>query len=190
MIEKLRSILQNKKARRWAIAAGIVYFIIFLIAIGNIIISSKLSPPEQLPSFMISPNWKEIMFKPIAPFYFESVGAIYFTSWLALYISVPNMLMALLLALLFGLNVAILVFSLEQPKVCGIRTWTGVLGSIPSLLLGFACCVPTFALLLGGTIAAAAALPLIKIRGFFLPLSLILLVGSLLWGLARMRIKK
>jgi hypothetical protein len=56
---------------------------------------------------------------------------------------------------------------------------------LPAFLLGFACCVPTFLLVLGAGTAAALLPVLIPLRPAYYPLTLLLLTGTLVWGASR-----
>jgi hypothetical protein len=56
---------------------------------------------------------------------------------------------------------------------------------LPAFLLGFACCVPTFLLVLGSGTAAALLPVLIPLRPVFYPLTLLMLTGTLVWGTSR-----
>ncbi|HEU4343152.1 MAG TPA: hypothetical protein VFU31_16485, partial [Candidatus Binatia bacterium] len=58
----------------------------------------------------------------------------------------------------------------------------GFLVSLPALLTGFTCCVPTIILTLG-SLAAAFTVAAITIAPYFLPVAVITLVGNLVWGL-------
>lgn len=83
---------------------------------------------------------------------------------------------ALVLAVLVGLNLAITYLGIVQPQACGLAPTGGVLASIPALLSGAACCGPIIFVVLG---IQATGILLTGVQ-LLLPLSLILLIGSLL----------
>lgn len=87
-----------------------------------------------------------------------------------------NLLIAAVLAVLVGANLALTYLGIVQPRACGLEASTGVVAGIPALLSGAACCGPTFLLLVG--VQASATL----ITGFQLlvPLAVVMLGGSLL----------
>lgn len=87
-----------------------------------------------------------------------------------------NVIIAVLLSVLVGLNLALTYLGWIQPKACGLESSSSVLGAIPALLSGAACCGPTILLVFG--IQASGVL----ITGFqfLLPLAIVLLIGSLL----------
>ncbi len=60
-----------------------------------------------------------------------------------------------------------------------------MLGVLPAFLLGFACCVPTFLLVLGTGTAAALLPVLVPLRPVFYPLTLVMLISTLMWGASR-----
>lgn len=87
-----------------------------------------------------------------------------------------NVIIALLLSVLVGSNVALTYLGWIQPKACGLASSGGVVGAVPALLSGAACCGPTILLVFG--IQASSVL----ITGFQLlvPLAVVLLIASLL----------
>jgi hypothetical protein len=58
----------------------------------------------------------------------------------------------------------------------------GFLASLPALLTGFICCVPTIILALG-SVAAAFSVAAIAVAPYFLPLAAVALITNLLWSL-------
>lgn len=180
--KKFSLMLENGKAKKYAAIIAIFYFFIFLFSLGNLLIAEagKKLTYEETPSIQILPDWPEKMFKEIRPFNYEAIGAIYLTSQFAFLISPMNMLLALVLSVLVGLNVLAVVFGYEQPKLCNYKGHTGILLSLSSLLTGFSCCVPTFLLLLGSSFAVFT-IGAIAVISIFYPLSLIgLTLGFLL----------
>lgn len=95
---------------------------------------------------------------------------------LSLLISPLNLLIAFVLSGLVGLNLALTYLGWVQPKACGLESSTGVLGAVPALLSGAACCGPTILLVFG--IQASGVL----ITGFqfLIPVAILMLLGSLL----------
>lgn len=87
-----------------------------------------------------------------------------------------NVLVALTLAVLVGVNLALTYLGWVQPKACGLDASSGVFAGIPALLSGAACCGPTVLLVLG--IQASGVL--ITTFQYLVPVALLLLVGSLL----------
>jgi hypothetical protein len=80
------------------------------------------------------------------------------------------------LAVLVGLNLGLTYLAWRQPTACGIgQSSTGILASVPAVLSGTACCGPVVLIVLG--IQASSAL--LTAFQFLLPLSVVMLVGSL-----------
>jgi hypothetical protein len=80
------------------------------------------------------------------------------------------------LSVLVGLNLGLTYLAWRQPKACGIgQSSTGILASVPAVLSGTACCGPVVLIVLG--IQASSAL--LTTFQFLLPLSVVMLVGSL-----------
>lgn len=87
-----------------------------------------------------------------------------------------NTLIALVLSVLVGVNLALTYLGWVQPRACGLEASSGVLAGIPALLSGAACCGPTILLVLG--IQASGIL----ITGFqfLVPIAIVMLLVSLL----------
>ena len=173
----------EKPARRWgALVAGFLYFLFYLYAIGQFAVRGVVSPQDS-PAFAVNPNWTSKLLDPIAGYNFEPVAALYLFEGSALFLAPLNLLIGLVLGGLIALNVASAAYSLATVKSCRRLSWTGLLGSLPALLTGFACCVPTVGLVLGANLALA----LISLQTFLLPLGIAGLAAGLLWNLYRTR---
>ncbi len=163
-------------------AAGFLYALYYLYSIGNIAIAEI---PEPL-SFRVVDDWQEKIFKPIVPFLWEAIAVFYIYRGLIFLISVPNLIIAFLLSLLVFLNMTVAVYSYSLSKVCRIRPgFKGLLGSLPGLFAGVACCVPTFLIALGPVLASFTVF-FIKLRSFLIPASLILMTAGLIWSIRKM----
>lgn len=84
--------------------------------------------------------------------------------------------LALFLAVLVGVNLAVSYLGFVQPSACGLAPSSGILAAVPALISGAACCGPLLFIVLGiqatGVLFTGVQL--------LLPLSIILLIGSLL----------
>lgn len=128
------------------------------------------------------PAWQRL-FEARSPFQFEPVGLITLGA-LVWTFSPLNLLLALLLGLLVGLNLMAGWRLWRAPRVCGLKrsgsSGTGLLAAIPALLAGGACCAPLVLIWLGLPIAGAVA----SLSPLLIPLALLLLIAGL-WGMAR-----
>ncbi|MCA1717085.1 MAG: hypothetical protein LC781_09675 [Actinobacteria bacterium] len=102
---------------------------------------------------------------------------------LALLVAPLNLLIGAVLGGLIALNVVSAAYSLAAVRACRRLSWTGLFSSLPALLTGFACCVPTVGLVLGANLA----LTLISLQTFLLPVSVAALTAGLFWNLHRTR---
>lgn len=84
--------------------------------------------------------------------------------------------LAVLLAVLVGVNLAVTYLGLVQPTACGLAPSSGVLAAVPALLSGAACCGPIIFVALG---IQATGVLLTGVR-LLIPVSILLLAGSLL----------
>lgn len=180
-MEKMLTILRDKKAKRIGLLVGIIYFLFYLYSIGNITV---IEMPESF-AFRVVDDWQDKVFKTIAPFLWEAIAVFYVYKGLVIFISIPNFIIALILAFLVFLNIAVSVYSYSLSRVCQLRPgYKGLLGFLPSLFTGFACCVPTFLIALGPVLASFTVF-FIEIRQFLIPVSVILMIAGLFWSVNR-----
>jgi hypothetical protein len=185
-LNQLTGCLSDHLARRVAVWLGLAFVILYLYSVGNIVITpgADLAFGGSVPGASIVSDWPAKIWKPIAPFVWEPIAAFYPVRSVALFLAVPNMILALLLGTLVALNMAIAIARARLMVTVkkGRGFVRGVLASLPALLTGFACCVPTVILALG-SLAAAFTVAAVTIAPYFLPLAAFALVGNLIWGL-------
>ncbi|MBW6389828.1 hypothetical protein [Billgrantia antri] len=125
------------------------------------------------------PAW-ERLWQTRGPLQFEPVG-LFFLGRLVWTFSPINTLLALTVGLLIGLNAVAGWRVWRSPRHCSLgAASSGLLGSLPALLAGGACCAPLLLIWLGLPFAGALA----SLAPMLLPgAALLLLIG--LWGMAR-----
>jgi len=163
--------------------SGLAYLLIYLLAIGDIVLS-RVPLLDEAPAVQVVDDWSR-MFRARVTFIYEPVAAVYATRWLAYFFSPVNVLLAGALAALVGLNFAFLAFALKRPEACGRISRKGVLASVPALFLGFACCAPTILVALGSA-AASMTMGFIAVRAALYPVALVGLIAALWLNLRRM----
>lgn len=174
--------LHLRFARRLGIGAGLLYLVIYLMAIQNLVISgTDLTRFVQVPSVAVASDWTSKVFRPIAAFYFEPVAAVYPVNHLTIFFSPVNLAMGTLLGGLVAVNVAVAAYLVRTSRACGTRAYTGLLGALTGFLTGFACCVPTLAVVLG----AQFTIFLIAVRSYLFPFAVLALGVSLFWNVRR-----
>ena len=185
-LNQLTDCRSNHLARRLGVWLGLAFVILYLYSVGNIVIApgTDVTFGRPIPAASVVSDWGTKMWKPIAPFVWEPIVALYPIHSVALFISVPNVLLALLLGTLVWLNMAVAIA--RAKLVVAVKKSGGFvsrfLASLPALITGFACCVPTVILALG-SLAAAFTVAAIAIAPYFLPLAALALIGNLVWGL-------
>ena len=96
---------------------------------------------------------------------------------------IPIALAAILIGALFGANLAVAFEMLRQRAAqCARSSALGALATLPSFLLSFSCCAPTVLLVLG----ANAAVGVVALIPYVVPVAILLLLGSLLWSARRL----
>lgn len=177
--------LRVPRLRRIALGVAAAYLVLYLFAIGNLVVSpgTDLARSVPIPSVHVVPDWTSKALKQIAAFYYEPVATIYPANHVTILVSPVNIAMGLALGILVGINVALALRILGMARACRPRAFGGLLGAVPGLLTGFACCVPTVGLVLGAQFAVA----LIALRSFFFPVAVAALLASLAWNARRAR---
>jgi len=115
-------------------------------------------------------------FRQVAPFQFEPVALVAVGPVEYLFAPV-NAALGAGLALLVGVNLAVSLVAWRGPEACRIGAGAGVLAGVPGVLSGVACCGPAILLVVG----VQASAGLIAAFQWFLPLAVLLLVGTLVW---------
>jgi hypothetical protein len=184
---RTRASLASRRSRVSAVGTGAAVLVLYLWAIGDIQVSLGGSHTAfaRAPSAHLLGNWPEKLVTTRGAFLFEPIAALYPLPQLALFLSPGNVVLGGVLAMLFGLNVAVAVQAVSEATTCR-RTAYGRLASVlPAFLTGMICCVPSFVLLFGASTAALLLPALAPLRGYLFPLSLVLMTLTLLWATRR-----
>lgn len=180
MASKLGNVVRDRKSRRYGLIFALIYFLLYLYSIGNLTI---VEMPELL-KFRVLENWQSSIFKPIAPYLWESIAVLYIAGRLSWFVSIPNLLLDVLLSALVFLNIASAMYSYYVlPIRPGLK---GLIGLVPSLFTGFVCCVPTFIITLGA-ISTSFTVFFIELRPFLMPLSILIMGANLAWSLRSLK---
>lgn len=168
--------IPDKQSNILGYLSGILYFIAYLYSIGNITIEKS----NFLLSLDFLENIQDKIFKTIAPFVWEPIGILYIVKSAAIFISVPNIILGLALAVLVYLNISTSIYLYKLPRICNIKVENksqikSTLGIIPSLFTGFACCAPTFLIAIGASISSLTVF-IIEVRQFLIPISFALMI--------------
>lgn len=161
----------RRDSRAVFLVAGVGYLLIYLVTVGDLGYGG--GGAEGLVVRTVDDLSRA--FASVGFFRFDAVAVIG-AGGLTYLFSPLNLLLALVLAVLVGANLALTYLGVVQPRACGLEASTGVLSGVPALLSGAACCGPTILLVVG--VQASATM----IAGFRLlvPLAVAMLVGSLL----------
>ncbi|WP_309117702.1 hypothetical protein [Saccharothrix sp.] len=181
---RVRSALAVRRHRWAGIIASIVALVLYLWAIGDIVIGGRTGAARGSWVEMV-PDWTERMFRVRAPYLFEPVLAAHPLPQLTALVSPLNLVLGGLLAALVGLNLAVAGYAARAGS-CRRTGYGRLLAALPALLTGLACCVPTLLLVLGSSTAAVVLPVVVPLRILFYPLSLVLLAATLVWGTRRL----
>lgn len=184
-LENLSLVLSYPKARKAIIISALLYIIFYLFIIGDLTYSTSQLTSDA-PVFRAVDDWTLLLFKEKVSFNYEALASFYFTNNFAFLISPLNILLGSVLSILIGLNIGFLIFALERPKVCGSKSYSGIVSSLPTVFMGFTCCAPTILVALGSA-AASITLGFIALRSIFYPLAFIGMLISLQLNLKRIK---
>ncbi|MEU0722800.1 hypothetical protein [Streptomyces sp. NPDC006140] len=178
---RVRAALAVRRHRRAALIAASLTLLVYLLSIGDLAVSAS-GRFTGAPAVQAAPGQ---LLEVRAPYLFEPVLAWHPTSHVAVLLSPVNLLLGAVVAALVGCNIAVAAHAAQQVASCRRTRYARLLGVLPAFLLGLACCVPTFLLVLGASTAAALLPVLIPLRPVFYPLALLMLAGTLTWGTSR-----
>lgn len=176
-MRQLGDILSQRRYALTALLALVAYAILYLAAAQLLVWQSDAGGP----AITVSGEWRALLFRQRAPFLYEPIGVVALGAGPALYLAVPNLAIALVLGLLVGLNAAVSYHGLRALALRGTRGLVSLLGTLPALIGGAACCVPTLVLVIGLQMSAT----LVAVWPLFVPASALLLAATLWWSLAR-----
>lgn len=155
-----------------AFALGGAYFLVYLLAVGDVDVAAAAGWGGHA-----VPVTLERIVAMRQPFQFEALALLELGRVVVL-LSPGNLLVAGLLGALLGANLHGALDLRRRPATCSPYARSGgVVGALPALLAGGACCAPGLLLLLGVPALGAFA----AFFGWLIPLSLVLLVASRTW---------
>lgn len=162
-----------------ALISLLAYLVLYLAAMQYLIFAP--GGTEFFFSLQIVPGWQDLLFRQRGPFLFEPIGALHLGP-LAVFLSIPNFAIGLVLGVLVAANIAVSYYGFRTLGMRGARGMHALVGTIPALISGAACCVPTLILVIGLQLTATLA----TVWSLLVPISAVLLVVSLWWSLHRM----
>ncbi len=163
----------------WGTLSGILYLLLYLYSTGDLTLGNPLGKLDLI----ILNSWRSVIFKWKVPFIWEGIGA-FSMGELYLILSPLNIALGITISTLVALNVAIALYGRKHTTTCSLRKNKGLLGVLTGLLGGFACCVPTFIIILGPAFSGLTIF-FIRIRMFLIPFTLIIITWGAIWGLKR-----
>lgn len=178
----LSTVLSKRVYRRMVFVICVVYLLVYLSALQNITFSGfgggayGASAGAFGGGFsLVTAHWSA-MFRRTGFLVFDSIAVIG-TPLFTLHLSPMNILIGVLMSVLVGMNLTLTWIAWRQPKACSVNRASGLLGILPGLLAGSACCAPTIIIILG--IQATATM--ITASQWMIPVAFVLLLGSLVW---------
>jgi len=163
---KLGVILGMRTYRRVAVGIGLVYLVLFLVALQDITLGGRGLD-------FLTVDWTR-MFDRTGTITFEAVALLTLPG-LTILISPLNILIGIVVAALVGVNLMVTWIAFRQPRACSFNRSTGIFASLPALLAGSACCAPAIVLILGLQLSSL----MVSVFQVLIPVSVILLLVTL-----------
>lgn len=179
-MDKFIHVIKQKKSLMVGVLVSILYLFIYLISIEHLFLSNQQN------SFFVVNNPLERMFLSRAPFMWEPIASMSF-SGIGIFLSPLNIILGGVLGILVGANIMISVFSYKFRKICNLNSNYSLIGVLPSMLSGFACCAPTFVIALAPALASFTV-SILYIQPFLIPFSIIIMLLGLIWSVSRLPI--
>jgi hypothetical protein len=174
----VRQLLAWRRTRRIVGISALVYVVLYLYGLGD------WQYGGQAFRIQVSDRAGEVLFRPMGPFQFEPL-ALLESSWITFLFSPVNVVIALVLGLLVGLNIAYAYVALAYRTSCSVASYnSGLLGSTMGLIAGSACCGPTIFLVLG----VQATASVMAVFGWLIPLAGLFLLATLWWNTKRVHL--
>jgi len=166
----VRGALSRRDGRATLLSVSVAYLLVYFAGLGHL----GLGPWGFELSVVADPLARATQLR--SPFQWEPI-ALVVAGPAELLVSPLNVALGSLIALLVGTNLAVSVVAYRGPSACRLGPGAGAAAGLPGLLSGFACCGPTI-LLVVGLQASTAVLTIFR---WLIPLTVVALVGALLW---------
>jgi len=174
--------LAERRTRRFAIGAALVVLLLYLLAIGDIVVPAS-GQPVFGPTLQVAFG---NLFRMKASYLFEPVLAVRANSHLTVFVSPVNIALGAAVAALAGANVAVTVDA-AQRAACRRTRFGPLLGVLPALGIETACGAPTVLVALGAGMGTALLPTVLMVRPIFYPLTISVLTVALVPGWCRSR---
>ena len=168
----IRGALSRWDGRATLVLAAVTYFVVYLVGLGYLGLGPARTGFEL--SVVADPLARATQLR--SPFQWEPV-ALVVAGPVELLVAPLNVALGSLLAGLVGLNLAVSVVAYRGPSACRLGPGAGAAAGLPGLLSGFACCGPTILLVVG----LQASATILTVFQWLVPLTVVALVGTLLW---------
>ncbi|MFQ6012496.1 MAG: hypothetical protein ACE5LS_02495 [Thermoplasmata archaeon] len=177
---RLRGALATPRLKWGGILAGLSYALFYLFTMGHLVIQPGTTPVPNAGIFAVV--GLENLWRERAPYNYEPIAVFQPVEGFAIFLAVPNLLLAASLAILLALSLTVAFYLFTELRACGLTgSASGVLASAPAFLTGFACCAPSLAISLGAVSAAG----LTGLLPIFMPAAFVALGLVLGWNLLR-----
>ena len=178
--DKIRNLLRTDPfIHRISLFISLLYGLIYYWTAGYISLNPRTSSGVQWVQ-----DIQGLMWQMRGPFQWEAIALFSIPKVIQIWISVPNLLMAILLVLLVYGNLNLILIAFRHPTVCRIRKGSksqSIVALFPALFTGFSCCAPT-AIILWVSLFGSVSTVMVAALRWFLPLGLVMLSFGIITG--------
>lgn len=182
--EKWKALMEDHRSLLHASLLSILFFTFYPVSLTHLNFSKYPFRWHVLPT--ASDLWN----RAVAPFLWEPIAVLQFPG-IQWFISPLNLLLGLLIACLFMVNLQLYFTLKRNPKLCRFdeKPKSPLLRILPAFLTGLACCAPAFLIPLA-SLANSFILFFVRARIVFIPLTFVFLIYGIVRGLQRMIIQE
>jgi len=177
---KIKNALQmDPFIHRVSIITSLVYGIIYYWTAGYIALN-----PGTSSGVMWVEDIQGLMWQMRGPFQWEAIALFSLPKFVHIWLSVPNILVAITLVFLVCSNLVLILIAFRHPRICKIRKGRkshSFIALLPALFTGFSCCAPTAIILWVSLFGSVSSVMLTALR-WFLPLGLVMLTFGIIAG--------
>lgn len=184
MNEKWKLLIQDRRSLLYASLLSFLFFLFYQVSLNHLRFGAYQA------RWFVLPNAHLLWNRSVAPFLWEPIAVLQFPG-IQWFLSPLNLLLGLLIAFLFMVNLQLYFALKRNPKLCRLDQTpkNPLLRILPAFLTGLACCAPAFLIPLA-SLAGSFTLFFINARVFFVPLTLLFLGYGIVRGFQRIIIQK
>lgn len=183
MKEKWKVLMSDTNSLRISALLSFLFFLFYQLSLNH------LRFGRYALRWFVLPNASTLWTRSVAPFLWEPIAVLQFPG-IQWFLSPLNLILGLLIAFLFMVNLQLYFALKKNPTLCRFdeKPRNPLLRILPAFLTGLACCAPAFLIPLA-SLASSSIVFFVKARIIFIPLTFVFLGYGIIRGMQKMIIK-